>query len=79
MREAGQFPNRRDVDVERVSGSSGAQQISDIVAELGGVDVAQNQFTAAAQGAALQKLTTAITGGDLEQFLKDLQQQQAQG
>ncbi|MDO8188013.1 ABC transporter substrate-binding protein [Conexibacter sp. JD483] len=79
LREAGQFPNRRDVDVEAVSGSRGAQQISDIVAELGGVDVAQNQFTAAAQGAALQKLTTAITGGDLEGFLKGLQQQQAQG
>lgn len=79
LRDAGQFPNREDVDVETVSGSRGAQAISDIVAEVGGVDVAQNQFTAAAQGAALQKLTSALTSGGLDGFLADLQKQQAQG
>jgi hypothetical protein len=42
------------------------------------VDVVQNQFTAAAQGAALQKLTSAIVDGDLKGFLADLEQQQRQ-
>jgi multiple sugar transport system substrate-binding protein len=78
LQESGQFPNRDDVDVQAVSGSQGAQAIADIVAELGGVDVAQNQFDAAAQGAALQKLTSAITGDGLEAFLDDLARQQEQ-
>lgn len=79
LQEAGQFPNREDIDVQAVSGSAGAQAISDIVAELGGVDVAQNQFTAAAQGAALQKLSSALESGRLEPFLDDLARQQEQG
>jgi multiple sugar transport system substrate-binding protein len=79
LRESGTFPNRDDIDVGEVSGSSGAQAIKDIVADVGGVDVVQNQFTAAAQGAALQKLTSAIVDGDLRGFLADLEQQQRQG
>lgn len=78
LREAGQFPNRDDVDVEEVSGSEGAAQISEVVAELGGMDVVQNQFTSAAQNAALQQLTSALTDGDLEGFLAELDQQQQQ-
>ena len=78
LRESGTFPNREDIDVAEVSGSQGAQAIKDIVADVGGVDVVQNQFTAAAQGAALQKLTSAIVGGNLKGFLADLAQQQRQ-
>jgi multiple sugar transport system substrate-binding protein len=79
LQESGQFPNRGDVDVEAVSGSQGAKAIADIVGDLGGVDVAQNQFNAAAQGAALQKLTSAITNDRLDSFLDDLARQQEQG
>ncbi len=78
LRESGSFPNRDDIDVAAVSGSQGAQAIKDIVAEVGGVDVVQNQFTAAAQGAALQKLTSAVTRGNIDSFLADLAQQQQQ-
>lgn len=72
LREAGQFPNRRDVDVGGVTGSVGARAIADTVAKVGGLDVAQNQFSAAAVNAAIPKLTKAITSGNLEGFLADL-------
>ncbi len=72
LAEAGQLPNRRDVDVAAVSGSAGAVAITDLIAGSGGLDVAQNQFSEAARGVALQKLTGALTGGDLEGFLADL-------
>ena len=79
LRESGQFPNRADVDLLEVAGSDGAQAIQAIIDTRGASDVIQNQFTAAAQGEAWQKLTQSITSGDLEGFLEGLQAQQQQG
>jgi ABC-type glycerol-3-phosphate transport system substrate-binding protein len=79
LKESGQFPNRADVDVAGTTGSNGAQAIQQIVADLGAVDVPQNQFKAAAYAAALQKLTQALESGDVQGYLDDLQQLQEQG
>lgn len=78
LEESGAFPNRADVDIEAVTGSAGAVRIRELVDELGGFDVIQNQFSPAAQTEAFQKLTQALTGGDVEQFLADLDRQQQQ-
>lgn len=79
LREAGQFPNRTDIDVGVVTGSDGAQAVADLVDEYdGGIDSVQNQFNGGATGLALQKLTTAVTSGNLTGFLDDLQRQQEQ-
>ena len=79
LRGAGQFPNRTDIDVGAVTGSKGAQGLADLVKEYdGGINSVQNQFNAGATGLVFQKLTTAITSGDLEGFLGDLQRQQEQ-
>lgn len=79
LRESGQFPNRGDVDLIEVAGSDGAQAIQAVIDTRGASDVIQNQFTAAAQGEAWQKLTQAMVSGDLEGFLEGLQAQQQQG
>jgi multiple sugar transport system substrate-binding protein len=79
LRESGQFPNRSDVDLVEVAGSDGAQAIQAIIDDRGASDVIQNQFTAAAQGEAWQKLTQSIVSGDLEGFLAGLDAQQQQG
>jgi multiple sugar transport system substrate-binding protein len=76
LKESGQFPNRGDIDLPSVVGSPGAASIQAIIDARGASDVIQNQFSAAAQGEAFQKLTQAIVSGDLEQFLADLQAQQ---
>jgi multiple sugar transport system substrate-binding protein len=76
LKESGQFPNRGDIDLPSVVGSPGAAAIQAVIDERGASDVIQNQFSAAAQGEAFQKLTQAILSGDLEQFLADLQAQQ---
>lgn len=76
LQEASQFPNRTDVDVVGVTGSTGAGQILDIVKEVGGVDVAQNQFNGAAQSASWANLTQTILSGDVAAFLDDLERQQ---
>ena len=47
-----------------------------MIENRGASDVIQNQFSAAAQGEAFQKLTQAVVSGDLETFLADLQAQQ---
>lgn len=79
LKVSGQLPNRTDIDVAAVTGSKGAGEIADIVKEYdGGVDSAQNQFNSGATETAYAKLTTAITSGDLEGFLKELQRQQEQ-
>lgn len=77
LKEAGRFPNRRDIDVAAATGSAGAAAIAGLVGRVGSLDVAQNQFSAAAQGVALEKLTKALTSGDLEGFLADLAALQA--
>ena len=76
LKESGQFPNRGDIDLQTVVGSPGATAIQGIIDARGASDVIQNQFSAAAQGEAFQKLTQAIVSGDLEGFLADLQAQQ---
>ena len=76
LQESGQFPNRGDIDLQAVAGSEGAAGIQGIIDSRGASDVIQNQFSAAAQGEAFQKLTQAIVDGDLEGFLADLQAQQ---
>jgi len=76
LQESGQFPNRGDIDIPSVVGSPGAASIQAVIDARGASDVIQNQFSAAAQGEAFQKLTQAIVSGDLEQFLADLQAQQ---
>ena len=76
LKESGQFPNRGDIDIPSVVGSPGAASIQAVIDARGASDVIQNQFSAAAQGEAFQKLTQAIVSGDLEQFLADLQAQQ---
>jgi multiple sugar transport system substrate-binding protein len=76
LKESGQFPNRGDIDLQTVVGSPGAAAIQGVIDSRGASDVIQNQFSAAAQGEAFQKLTQAIVSGDLEQFLADLQAQQ---
>ena len=79
LQGAGQFPNRTDIDVGAVTGSDGAKELDDLIKEYdGGVNSVQNQFNAGATGLAYQKLTTAITSGDLKGFLRDLQRQQEQ-
>ena len=75
---AGQFPNRSDINVLSVTQSPGAAAILKVVKENGAHDVAQNQFSASAQGAALQNLTGALTSGHLEPFLDNLEHQQQQ-
>lgn len=72
---AGQFPNRGDVDLGQY-GSAGAQAIQAVIDARGATDVIQNQFSAAAQGEAWQKLTQAVVSGDLAGFLSGLQAQQ---
>ena len=76
LKEASQFPNRTDVDVVKVTGSTGAGTILDIVKSVGGVDVAQNQFNGAAQAASWSNLTQTMTSGDISGFLKNLEKQQ---
>ncbi|WP_449647617.1 ABC transporter substrate-binding protein [Rhodoglobus sp.] len=76
LKEASQFPNRTDVDVVGVTGSTGAGQILDIVDAVGGVDVAQNQFNGAAQSASWTNLTQTMISGDLAAFLDNLEKQQ---
>jgi ABC-type glycerol-3-phosphate transport system substrate-binding protein len=76
LTESGQFPNRADIDLAAVAGSPGAQAIQAVIDARGASDVIQNQFSAAAQGEAFQKLTQAIVSGDLQGFLGDLQAQQ---
>ena len=76
LEEASQFPNRTDVDVVGITGSTGAGSILDIVKEVGGVDVAQNQFNGAAQSASWTNLTQTMISGDIEGFLDDLEKQQ---
>lgn len=73
---SGQFPNRGDVDLAQY-GSAGAQLIQKVIDARGASDVIQNQFSAAAQGEAFQKLTQAVVSGDLAGFLTGLQAQQA--
>lgn len=75
LAQSGQFPNRADVDLAQY-GSAGAQAIQGVIDSRGASDVIQNQFSAAAQGEAFQKLTSAVVSGDLETFLADLQAQQ---
>lgn len=76
LREASQFPNRTDVDVEAITGSVGAGSILQIVEEVGGVDVAQNQFNGAAQDTSWSKLTQTMESGDIDGFLADIENQQ---
>lgn len=76
LKEASQFPNRTDVDVVGITGSSGAGAILDIVKEVGGMDVAQNQFNGAAQQASWTHLTQTMQSGDITGFLDDLEKQQ---
>lgn len=75
LAQSGQFPNRADVDLAQFA-SAGAQAIQGVIDSRGASDVIQNQFSAAAQGEAFQKLTQAVTSGDLATFLADLQAQQ---
>ncbi len=75
LAQSGQFPNRADVDLAQY-GSAGAQAIQGVIDSRGASDVIQNQFSAAAQGEAFQKLTSAVVSGDLQTFLADLQAQQ---
>jgi ABC-type glycerol-3-phosphate transport system substrate-binding protein len=79
LKQAGQFPNRSDVDVAGATGSTGAAAIQKVIADVGPVDVPQDQFKAAPYAAALQKLTQAITGGDTKGYLADLQKLQENG
>jgi len=75
LAQSGQFPNRADVDLAQYA-SPGAQAIQAVIEDRGASDVIQNQFSAAAQGEAFQKLTQALVSGDLTTFLADLQAQQ---
>ncbi len=75
LAQSGQFPNRSDVDLAQYA-SPGAVAIQGVIDARGATDVIQNQFSAAAQGDALQKLTQAVVGGDLAGFLSGLQAQQ---
>lgn len=75
LQQSGQFPNRADVDLSTYA-SPGAQAIQAVIDDRGASDVIQNQFSAAAQGEAFQKLTQAVVSGDLTSFLTDLQAQQ---
>jgi multiple sugar transport system substrate-binding protein len=79
LKVAGQFPNRTDIDIGAITGSAGAGIIDGLIKEYdGGVDSAQNQFNSGAVQTSFQRLTTGITSGDLEGFLKELQRQQEQ-
>jgi multiple sugar transport system substrate-binding protein len=79
LKASGQLPNRTDIDFEAVTGSKGAGKIADFVKEYdGGVSSAQNQFNSGATQTSLARLTTAITSGELEGFLEELQRQQEQ-
>jgi ABC-type glycerol-3-phosphate transport system substrate-binding protein len=73
LEQSGQFPNRTDVDVTTLANSQGAARIKEIVEEVGGVPVAQNQFNSAALGAATQNITSAAVSGDLQGFLDNLE------
>jgi ABC-type glycerol-3-phosphate transport system substrate-binding protein len=73
LQQSGQFPNRTDVDVTALANSQGAARIKEIVEEVGGVPVAQNQFNSAALGAATQNITSAAVSGDLQGFLDNLE------
>lgn len=75
LSQSGQFPNRSDVDLAQYA-SPGAVAIQGVIDARGASDVIQNQFSAAAQGDALQKLTQAVVSGDLAGFLAGLQAQQ---
>jgi multiple sugar transport system substrate-binding protein len=75
LAQSGQFPNRGDVDLAQYA-SPGAVAIQGVIDTRGATDVIQNQFSAAAQGDALQKLTQAVVSGDLAGFLSGLQAQQ---
>ena len=77
LEQSGQFPNRTDVDVTTLANSQGATAIKDIVAKVGGVPVAQNQFNSAALGAATQNITSAAVSGDLQGFLDNLESLQS--
>jgi multiple sugar transport system substrate-binding protein len=76
LSNSGQFPNRGDIDLGAVAGSPGAQAIQGVIDARGASDVIQNQFSAAAQGEAFQKLTQAIVSGDLQGLLDGMQAQQ---
>jgi multiple sugar transport system substrate-binding protein len=76
LTNSGQFPNRADIDLAAVAGSAGAQAIQGVIDARGASDVIQNQFSAAAQGEAFQKLTSAIVSGDLQGLLDGMQAQQ---
>ncbi len=76
LTNSGQFPNRADIDLAAVAGSAGAQAIQAVIDARGASDVIQNQFSAAAQGEAFQKLTQAIVSGDLQGLLDGMQAQQ---
>ena len=73
LEQSGQFPNRTDVDVTTLANSQAATRISEIVEQVGGVPVAQNQFNSAALGAATQNITSAAVSGDLQGFLDNLE------
>lgn len=73
LRESGQFPNRKDVDLDAVANSPGASRIRQIVDEVGGVPVAQNEFNSAALSAATQNITQAAVTGNLKAFLDNLE------
>ncbi|MFN8521419.1 MAG: extracellular solute-binding protein, partial [Chloroflexota bacterium] len=75
LAQSGQFPNRSDVDLAQYA-SPGAVAIQGVIDARGASDVIQNQFSAAAQGDALQKLSQAVVSGDLAGFLSGLQAQQ---
>jgi ABC-type glycerol-3-phosphate transport system substrate-binding protein len=77
LEQSGQFPNRADVDLAALANSQGATRISEIVDDVGGIPVAQNQFNSAALGAATQNITSAAVSGDLTGFLDDLQNLQS--
>lgn len=72
LRESGQFPNRSDVSIADIARSPGAERIKEIVAEVGGVPVAQNNFNSAALSAATQNITQAVVSGNLSGFLDNL-------
>jgi multiple sugar transport system substrate-binding protein len=76
LTNSGQFPNRADIDLAAVADSAGAQAIQAVIDSRGATDVIQNQFSAAAQGEAYQKLTQAIVSGDLQGLLDGMQAQQ---
>lgn len=77
LKKAGQFPNRTDVDVARVTGSAGAAAILDIVRRYPGAPSAMVYFNAGAMTTALQQLSSAISSSKLSSYLNNLTAQQA--